>query len=123
MSGVLETGNGRPVYLSIMGDNPAPIGIRIYFDDQTTWHLSPLERLVAYEGYEVLQPTSDNQIRKYVPKSFLEIIEDSSFKPGFLAQMQAFTNGDHRDISATLKENVELLKLIETIEQSAGDNV
>jgi len=123
ISGILETEHGCPVYLSIMGDNPAPMGIRIYFYDQTTWHLSPLERLVAYEGYEILQPTPDCQIRKYVPKPIFETIEDSRFKPGFLAQMQAFTNGDDREISATIKESMDLLQLIETIKQSIGDDV
>ena len=119
IAGILETDQGSPVFLSIMADNPAPMGIRIYFDDRTTWHLSPLERLVAYKGYEVMEPTSEVKIRRYYPKPFLEINEDANFKPGFLRQMEAFTEGQGQQISATPVEYLELLKLVETIQELA----
>lgn len=121
-AGLLETTYGTPVFLTIMADNPAPIGLRIFFDDQTTWHLSPLERLIAYHEYALVEPTTGVNIRRYIPKPFLEINEDASFKPGFLRQMQAFTGGQGRHISATLEQNLELLRLTETIQRLAEAN-
>ena len=123
ISGLLETNEGIPVFLSVMADNPSPMGIRIYFDDQTTWHLSPLERLVAYSGYDVIEPTADVNIRRYVPKPFLEINEDATFKPGFLGQMEAFTGGPGRQIAATLEQSLGLLQFTESIQQLADANI
>jgi len=115
ITGLLELDQGTPVFLSIMADNPAPIGIRVYFDDQTTWHLSPLERLIAYKGYKRIEPTPEVKIRRYFPEPFLEINEDTDFKPGFSDQMKAFMGGEGRQIAATLTENLELLRFVETL--------
>ena len=120
LTGLLETTQGTPVFLSIMADNPAPVGLRIFFEDQTTWHLSPLERLVAYRGYDIVGPSDGTNIRRFTPKPFLEIDEDSEFKPGFFAQMRAFADGEERHISATPQESLELLRFIETLQRSAG---
>jgi len=120
ISGVLETKQGAPVFLTIMADNPAPMGIRVYFDDQTTWHLSPLEHLVAYKGYEIVEPTGDIKIRRYIPKPFLEINEDAEFKPGFVAQMQAFVGDKEQTVAATVQESLALLRFTEKIQRMAG---
>ena len=120
VTGLLETEQNTPVFLSIMADNPAPMGIRAYFDDQTTWHLSPLERLIAYKGYERVEPSPESQIRRYFPKPFLEINEDADFKPGFLDQMKAFLNGEGKQIAATLPDGLELLRFTENILKVSG---
>jgi hypothetical protein len=78
-----------------------------------------MERLVAYRGYDRNEPTADSKIRRYRPKPFLEIEEDSHFKPGFLDQMRAFTDGEGRQISATPQESLELLAFIESLQRSA----
>lgn len=117
LAGLLELDDGTPVFLSIMADNPAPMGIRIFFDDQSTWHLSPLERLIAYRGYERLEPVPGAKIPRYLPQPFLEINEDADLKPGFLDQMDAFLSGRCRQIAATLEEDLELLHLIETLQR------
>ena len=116
ISGLLETGLGAPVHLSVLSENPVPVGIRIFFDDQTTWHLSPMERLTAYKGYDRSEPTAESKIRRYTPKPFLEMEEDSDFKPGFLEQMRAFTEGDTNTISASPEESLKLLRFIETMQ-------
>jgi len=122
-AGLLETSDGAPVFLNVLADNPVPVGLSIFFDDRTTWRLSPLERLVAYRGYEVTEPSEKMKIRRYVAKPFLEIDEDPTFKPGFLAQMEAFTSGQNRHISATVEESLELLRLTEELSRLAGANV
>lgn len=122
ITGLLELDEGTPVFLSILADNPTPIGIRVFFDDQTTWHLSPLERLIAYKGYKRIEPTPEVNIRRYFPEPFLEINEDTEFKPGFLDQMKAFMGGEGRHIAATLAENLQLLRFVETLQRlSLGD--
>jgi hypothetical protein len=117
LAGLLETTKGAPVFLTIMAENPSPIGIRIFFQDQTTWRLSPLERLIAYREYDLIEPTPEVKIRRYAPKPILEINEDAKFKPGFLGQMTAFTGGEGRDTSATLEESLALLRFTETIQR------
>ena len=108
---------GTPVFLSILADNPTPIGIRVFFDDQTTWHLSPLERLIANKGYKRIEPTPELNIRRYFPEPFLEINEGTDYKPGFLDQMKAFMGGEGRHIAATLAENLQLLHFVETLQR------
>jgi len=120
LSGLLETAEGAPVFLTVLADNPAPVGLRIFFNDQTTWHLSPLERLVAYRDYDLIEPTDEIKIRRYTPKPFLDVTEDAEFKPGFFSQMQAFLNGGQQHISATPVESLELLRFIETIQRLAA---
>jgi hypothetical protein len=122
-AGLLETNEGAPVFLNVLADNPAPVGMRIFFNDQTTWHLSPLERLVAYREYDVIEPTDEAKVRRYVPKPFFEIDEDTTFKPGFLAQMEAFTSRQNRQISATVKDSLELLKFTEELRRMADSGV
>jgi len=117
ISGLLETSLGAPVHLTVLADNPAPVGIRIYFDDQSTWHLSPMERLTAYRGYDRSEPTADSKIRRYTPKPFLEVEEGFDFKPGFLYQMKAFTEGDGIQVAATPQESLELLTFIESVQR------
>ena len=115
LTGLLETDDGIPVSLVATAENPLPVGIRVLFDDRTTWRLSPMERLVAYKGYEAMEPSPGSNIRKYVPQSFLELAEAGAFKPGFLKQMKAFLEGQEREISATLYQQLELLRFIESI--------
>ena len=120
LTALLETKENLPVTLSINADNPVPVGLRLYFDDKTTWHLSPMERLVAYQGYEVVETTPEVKIQKFMPKPFFESVADSSLKPGFLEQMRAFTMGEGREIAATPAESVKLLRFIELLYQLAA---
>jgi len=77
-----------------LADNPLSVGIRAFFDDQTTRNISSLERPAAYREYEVFEPTNEFKTRRYLFNKFLEITEDAKFKPGFLNQMRGFSNGE-----------------------------
>ncbi|MGH7829023.1 MAG: hypothetical protein ACREP8_02485, partial [Candidatus Binatia bacterium] len=90
------------------------------FDDRTAWVLSPMERLLACRGYEILEPTPEARVRRYAPKPFFESVADSSSKPGFSEQMRAFTTGEGREIAATPADSFQLLSLIETLQQAAA---
>jgi hypothetical protein len=57
-------------------------------------NISPLERLQKYNELQVIEPSIDSNIRRYIPvwesngKAIIE--EPSNFKPGFLAQYEEF---------------------------------
>lgn len=116
-SGLLETADGIPVTLAIHADAPVPVGIRCLFHDQSAWVLSPMERLMAYRGWKVIEAGLGSNTRGYMPIPFLEVAVESSHKPGFLEQMRAFTTGEGREIAATPAESAVLLQFIEAIQQ------
>lgn len=118
-NGLLETVQEIPVTLALNSEDPVPVGIRVRFDDRTTWVLSPMERLTAYRGYDILEPTLEIRIRRHTPKPFFQCVADSSSKPGFIEQMRAFTTGEGAEIAATPEDSMQLLSLIESIQEAA----
>lgn len=116
---LLETAEGVPVTLGIHADTPVSVGMRFYFDDRTVWQVSPMEHLAAYRGYQVLEPTPEIRIRRYVPRTFIDDALETSIKPGFLEQMRAFTSGEGREIAAGPSDSLTLLSLIETLKAAA----
>jgi len=117
-NGLLETAAGVPVSLALNAYDPSPAGVRCRFDDGTTWHLSPLEVLMVYQGTEVRQPTPEYNIRRYTPKVVNQYMVDTAMKPGFAAQMAAFLSGSYGP-GATPEEAVAVLDLIEAIHDAA----
>jgi hypothetical protein len=73
--------------------------------------LRPFELASVYEGMEILEPTAEIPVRRYMPR---KITETSSFpgpdgiKPGFLGQAQSLwrkvTEGEWEDGTATLSD-------------------
>jgi predicted dehydrogenase len=114
VNGLLETAAGVPVFLAINDGDPSPVGIRCRFDDKTCWHLSPIERLVVYEGFEVIPADEIHRIRRFVPMQREMLMVSSAFKPGFLAQMAAFAAGGG-DVLARPEDSLILLELIEQL--------
>lgn len=115
---LLEAPKGVPVWLSILIDNPAPVGIRVFFEDGTTWHLSPIERLTVYKGYERLDPEPGMRVPRYRPIPIKTWAEEGEIRPGFLEQAKAFLQPDGQGLGATLQEYLDLLHWIESIEQA-----
>ncbi len=111
----LETDSGVPVSLIITEENPLPVGIRILFDDETTWHLSPMEQLNVFKGYVVIDPVDGDKIRKYIPRKILTVTEDNKFKAGFLEQMKFFLEGPKGNLNENLSEHLRLLKFLESL--------
>lgn len=118
LNGLVETAQGAPVLLAINADAPVPMGLHFHFDDGSAWILSPLERLRAYQGYEVVEPTPESPIRRYLPKTLFEMTAESVYKPGFLEQMKAFTEGAARDVAASLADGLNVLDFIEAIQNT-----
>ena len=95
INGLLETEAGVPVHLALNSSDPSPAGIRFLFDDHQTWSLSPLEMLSIFDRYEIVEITERSKIRRYMPHVAEIVDEPVDHKPGFVAQMRAFLNGDH----------------------------
>jgi predicted dehydrogenase len=114
LNGLLETTGGVPVALALNANDPSPAGLRCLFDDGTTWHLSPLEVLTVYDGYEIRQARPGAEIRRYVPRAAEVVEEPADVKPGFVAQMRAFLSGDFGP-GASPAECVRLHRLLERL--------
>jgi predicted dehydrogenase len=111
---LLETRAGIPVWLALNGGDPSPVGLRCRMDDGTTWHLSPLETLHVYDGFETLRAEEGRRIRRYVPRIRETVEADAHLKPGFVEQLRAFTRGEAGTLG-TLQESADLLRLIEAL--------
>ncbi len=93
-NGLLETQSGVPVAFFNNANDPSRVGIRCKFDDGSFWHLTPSEILTVYQGYDIIERNPDCQVRQYSPRETERMIEDATYRPGFLAQMRAFLTGD-----------------------------
>ncbi len=118
INGLLETGDGIPLAFSLNANDPSPAGFRCLFDDHTTWHLSPLETLMVFEGHDVVETKPGSQIRRYMPKIAQAFDESTDEKPGFSAQMREFLSGEF-SLGATPAESLDLHKFIETLREAA----
>ncbi len=117
--GLLETAGGVPVVFAFHADDPIRIGIRCRFNDHTVWHLSPLEALRVYKGYDIEEPTKGMNIRRYVPRCVEETVAEATFRPGFREQMAAFARRDFT-IAARPRDALRLTRLIEDIQSAAA---
>ncbi len=68
---------------------PANFGITVNSDDNV-FELKPIEKLTFYNGIEVIEPTVEEPIRRYVPKQQKKIVETTEFKPGFNNMYKSF---------------------------------
>ena len=58
--------------------------------DKKVFELKPIEKLSIYEGMEIIEPTKEEPLRKYVPKLKHSFVEKSDFKPGFDSMYENF---------------------------------
>ena len=118
-NGVLETAEGRPVFVAINADDPVPAGLRFLFDDHTSWVLAPLERLEVFRGYEIAPVAPGSMIRRYAPRLIERVDEPAELKPGFLTQAHAFLSGRYEQ-AARPQDSVTLLRLIAALQSRAS---
>lgn len=87
-NGFLLVDNSIPVHLIASWDSPANFGLKFHSANILV-ELLPLETAVIYEGFDIIEPTKDNPIRRYKPKIKEQFFIDplsAKFKPGFLKQ-------------------------------------
>ena len=115
--GLME--RGVPVWLALNDNDPSPAGLRFRFLDHTTWVLAPLETLSVYQGVEVAEPATGDQVRRYLPRKIMEQRADATLKPGFVRQMTAFVTGNHGP-AATLDDARRVLETIKEIRHAGS---
>lgn len=116
-NGLLETATGIPVSLSLNASDPSPAGLRLLFDDHTTWVLQPLERLRVYDRYEI-EGGPASTLRTYKPHEALAVDEPVGVKPGFVRQLESFLSGEFGP-GARLQDQLNVLRFIERIRAAA----
>ncbi len=102
-------------------NSPSNFKIEI-FGNKRRLELKPFENAEVFEDMEIIQPTTDLPIRRYLPKkvssssSFPD--RDNQLKPGFFEQakeMMDILNGKCPEHSASLYDAFKVQKIIERI--------
>jgi len=119
-NGLLETQAGTPVAFFNNANDPSRVGIFCKFDDGTHWCLTPTEILTVYQGYDIVERSSDCQVRQYTPHVTERMAEDAAYRPGFMAQMRAFLTGEIGP-GCTPAMALGLLELVGAIKCQAKD--
>lgn len=114
LNGILEAKDGLPIILQLNSNDPSSVGIFCKFDDNTTWSLSPLEKLTVFNKYEIVEEKQNN-IRQYIPSPSEEFFENNEFKPGFKTQMREFLDLNKNGKLSKIHDQLETLNLIEKI--------
>ena len=94
------------------------------YDCKKKLDLRPFEELNIFEGMDIIEPTNESPIRKYIPKLTKSIkLEgiDGKIKPGFIQQAKAFlemieTNSKPKKASTLL----DAQKAVEICEKLVG---
>ena len=109
-------------YLSTFG-SPSNYVLE-YFTERAKITMNPLEHFRMFDQIELIEPSEDFPIRRYLPKSSTEFkidIEDSKFKPGFVRQLshlyELTTNGNIPKESARIQDLRESLEILNRIER------
>ena len=59
---------------------------------ELVYELKPLEKLTIYRGMEIIEPTIEEPIRRYIPHVESSFVESSLFKPGFDQMYKSFNS-------------------------------
>ena len=81
-----------PVHLIANWNSPSNFGLKFHAENVLI-ELLPIESAVVYKGFEVIEPTKANPIRRYKPKVIKSYFMDkisAKYKPGFLRQAVNF---------------------------------
>ena len=122
-NGLLEAGDaGVPVHFQANFDTPSNTGMTFNFSD-SVYRLSPIESLTIFRGMDILAPTKEYPLKKYVPQQASVMNTDMTHKPGFLEQVRWFADtcvarkaDDGR--GCRLTEALAITKLCEAIGQA-----
>lgn len=85
--------------------------------------LKPFESAILYEGMQVIPPSDEYPVRRYIPKEICRInLESIDYKekPGFVQQAREFLsmfNGQEIKVGATIIDAFENIKLSEKLVQ------
>lgn len=116
---LLESNDAVPINLISNWNASANFSITFYLKDHLL-KLCPVEQAILYNGFQVIEPTTDKPIRQYLPKKvdeFLAVDDNDQFKPGFLNQAKHFLGliDTKRFSPATLKDALFITDFVENL--------
>jgi len=121
LTAVFKTKRGDVINLISNWNAPSNFKIEIIHQDEKI-DLLPIEKAYFYKGMQIIEPTTEDPIRKYVPKLIKASKEDKieeDFKPGFYKQARAFynyvKNNQYDDRMCTLKQSKDVIETIEKV--------
>lgn len=123
-NGVLMARGSIPIHFQCNFN--APSNTRITFNFQNSvYQLSPVEHLQVIDSIDIIEPNSENPIRRYVPKVSYSIDANAEYKPGFLEQMTNFVNHcvyqESKRIGCSLEESLLVAQLCCQIKKDAKE--
>lgn len=113
--------NDIPISFTSVWNSPQNYSMKIYTESEKVYQLSPFEALNVFEGFDVIDPTREVPIRRYLPKVKLSRFEisENKFKPGFLEQAADFVENIFRSrksrIAHSIDDSNKLLNFLEKI--------
>lgn len=120
LAAMLTAESGAPLQFSANWGAPANFSLTLDWPGRR-YDLRPFEEATLYEGMEVLDPTPETPVRRYVPREVgtvkLDYV-DYRLKPGFTAQASAFVRlmrGEDPAPAARLSDAHAILKLAEEL--------
>lgn len=78
-----------PIHLQANFNAPSNTSITFNFND-AIYRLCPIEILTVYRGMTLIEPSTENPVRRYIPHIEGTYTTDVAYKPGFLKQMSYF---------------------------------
>ena len=72
-----------PIFIKINHTDSESPYIKIRFNNNYMWEISPLENLKIYRGNKIIKSTNNYFKRKYIPKIISTKNESNNMRPGF----------------------------------------
>ena len=94
--------------------------------DKKVYELKPIEKLSIYEGMDVIEPTKEEPIRKYLPHLSNVFIEDNKLKPGFYEMhknFKLFANNEESQSCSFLEAYKTISFIWELIDSEIAKNI
>lgn len=117
----LKSKNNNLVTLNMNWNSPANFMISLE-GDRRRLEIKPFESASIFQGMEIIEPTDDLPLRRYVPKKIESISsfphQDNLIKPGFLEQaieLKGILEGGEPEISASLYDAFKVQELLDKI--------
>lgn len=121
LSAMLSSSRGDNITLHCNWGTPANFSLTLDRPGRRV-ELKPFELATVYESMDVLEPSSECPIRRYVPKAKAQVTledVDARYKPGFVQQAVAFRRmiegGGDSSVAATIEDALAAVTLCEEL--------
>jgi predicted dehydrogenase len=118
---ILKSDNKDKIDLLLNWNSPSNFSLNIEADGKRL-ELKPFETVKLFQGMNIIEPTDDLPIRRYIPNVIEESTsfpsKNSNFKPGFVEQaieMKSILEGNKPKISAGLIDAYKVQQITQSI--------